>query len=56
MRDQFFLLHPFTEAARNWVAEHIPDDAQLFGEAVVIEHRYIGDIVRGIVADGLEVA
>lgn len=50
-----FLLRPLTEAARDWVAEHIPADAQTFGDAIVIEHRYIGDIVDGAQRDGLTV-
>jgi len=50
-----FLLHPLTTAARAWIAEHLPEDAQTFGRATVVEHRYISDIVAGIKADGLEV-
>jgi hypothetical protein len=49
-----FLLHPHTQAAQDWISEHIPPDAQRFGSAVVIEHRYICDIVDGIHVDGLE--
>ena len=51
-----FLLRPITPSAFEWVREHIPDDAQYFGNAVVVEHRYIEDIVDGIQNDGLEVA
>jgi hypothetical protein len=47
-----FLLRPNTAAARQWIEDHIPDDAQKFGGAVVVEHRYIADIVQGIVNDG----
>jgi hypothetical protein len=50
-----YLLRPLTEAASGWIGEHIPADAQVFGEAVVVEHRYIGDIVKGIQGDGLKV-
>jgi hypothetical protein len=50
-----FLLRPLSDAARDWISEHIPDDAQVFGEAVVVEHRYIGEIVNGARADGLVV-
>jgi len=49
------LLRPLTDAAKTWVGEHIPDDAQWFGNAVAVEHRFIEPIVVGIVADGLEV-
>ena len=50
-----FLLRPHTQAAQDWISEHIPPDAQRFGNAVVIEHRYICDIVDGIRADAFEV-
>ena len=47
------LLYPLTDAARDWVAVHIPEDAQRFGNAIVVEHRYIFDIIDGATADGL---
>ena len=50
-----YLLRPLTDAAREWVAEHIPEDAQYLGDAVAVEHRYIADIVSGIRNDGLTV-
>jgi hypothetical protein len=48
-----FLLRPHTKAAQAWIEEHIPEDAQFFGNAVVVEHRYICDIIDGILNDGL---
>lgn len=50
-----YLLRPVTPRAREWVTTHLPDDAQTWGDAIVVEHRYIADIVNGIVNDGLEV-
>jgi hypothetical protein len=50
-----FLLIPETDAARTWVEANLPDDALTFGRGVVVEHRYIADIVAGIQGDGLEV-
>ena len=50
-----YLLHPRTRAARTWVAEHLPADATWFGGAIVVEHRYIGDIAEGARADELVV-
>jgi hypothetical protein len=50
-----FLLRPLTPAAESWIHEHIPEDAQYFGNSVVVEHRYIADIVAGIQDDGLVV-
>jgi len=57
VRDEgsIFLLVPVTPAGQEWVDEHIPADAQTFGKAIVVEHRYIADIVNGALADGLEV-
>ena len=51
-----FLLQPLTPAATSWIQENLPEDHMTFGSAVVVEHRYIADIVRGAIADGLEVA
>jgi hypothetical protein len=51
-----FLLLPLTEAGKGWVEEHIPEDAMTWGEAIVVEHRYIRDIAEGILTDGLTVA
>jgi hypothetical protein len=48
-----FLLTPLTDAACTWLDEHLPEDAQWFGNGVVVEHRYIADIVQGIFNDGL---
>lgn len=50
-----FLLRGMTEAGHAWLKEHIGDDAQTFGGAIVVEHRFIADIVAGACADGLEV-
>lgn len=51
-----FLLNPVSEAAKAWVADHIPEDAQWLGPRVAVEHRYIGAIIEGIQGDGLSVA
>jgi hypothetical protein len=43
-----FLLEPLTDAARAWAAEHISADAIRFGPAIVVDHRWIADIITGI--------
>ena len=48
-----YLVDWLTAKGKAWIAENLPDDAQRMGESVVVEHRYIGDIVRGMVDDGL---
>ncbi len=48
-----FLLFPLTQRAHSWIEEHLPEDVQWFGNAVVIEHRYIWTILDGIQDAGL---
>ena len=50
-----FMVNPMTPAAKEWISEHIPDDAQYFGRALIVEHRYIDDIIEGMRGDGLMV-
>ena len=52
-----FLLKPLTPSATSWVEEHIGQDNgyQPYYPTVVIEHRYVADIVAGIQNDGLAV-
>jgi hypothetical protein len=61
--DTIYLLRPLTAAGSDWIDEHIVGDASLdpgnevtfFGGAVVVEHRYIQNIVQGAMGDGLKV-
>jgi len=50
-------LEPRTEAGRDWIDENIgPDNGyQPYYPTVLVEHRYVRDVVAGMVADGLEV-
>ena len=52
-----FLLKPLTSSATSWLEEHIGQDNgfQPYWPTVVVEHRYIADIVEGIQNDGLAV-
>ena len=50
-----YLLRPISPAAFFWIEEHLPEDHLTFAGSVVVEHRYIADIVRGAIADGLVV-
>jgi hypothetical protein len=52
-----FLLRPLTESARIWIDDHIgPGNGyQPQYPTILVEHRYIADIVRGAIADGLAV-
>ena len=51
-----FLLFPLSQSAQSWVEEHLPTDAQWFGNAVVIVHRYVWAILEAIQNDGLAVS
>jgi hypothetical protein len=52
-----FLLTPHSESARNWIEENIgrTNGFQPYWPTVVVEHRYIADIVDGIRNDGFTV-
>lgn len=50
-----YLLRPTSRRGQRWVDEHISDDRQEWAGAIVVEHRYIGDLVQGAIADGLAV-
>jgi len=50
-----FLFRLNTQAATEWVEEHVQSDAQFFGDALVVEHRYARDLATAAVADGLAV-
>ena len=51
------LLRPISSSARHWVEKHIGRDNgfQPYFPTVVIEHRYVRDIIVGIQHDGLAV-
>lgn len=49
---KILLFHLLTQAAKDWVAEHVSDDAQFFGDALVVEDRYAGGLAAGMVNEG----
>lgn len=53
-----FLLRPLNSVAKDWMDEHLPMDSpetQFWGDAIVIEPRYVPDIVFGARGEGLVV-
>ena len=42
-----------SQAAENWIEEYLPEDRMYFGDAVVVEPRYILNIVFGMKDAGL---
>ena len=47
------LFRPLTKAAREWLEENVQEDAQWFGDALVVEHCYAGAFAVGLVNAGL---
>lgn len=51
-----FILTPKTDLGRTWIKEHLPSDHLNWGrDGVVVEHRFIADIVNGAQQDELTV-
>jgi hypothetical protein len=50
-----FLLRPISPAAFAWIEERLPRDRSAFGNAVVVEPRYVWAILVGLQDDGLVV-
>jgi len=51
-----FLVIPHTDTGREWLADHIAEDAQWWCGGAVVEPRYVEDILVGAQDDGLRVA
>jgi hypothetical protein len=50
-----FLLRPVSPSAFAWIEDHLPPDRLTFGNAVVIEPKYVWVILVGLQDDGLVV-
>ena len=50
-----FLFGLMTERAKNWVRDHVSDDALWFGPSLAVDRRYALDIANGMIDAGLEV-
>jgi hypothetical protein len=49
-----YLFHLQTRAAQEWVKGNLGDEGhQWFGGALVVEPRFVGDLLQGLRADGL---
>ena len=49
-----WLFTPLTPAALQFLSKHIQDDAQYFGDSLVVEHRYVEDLLLGLTEQGLK--
>ncbi len=50
------LFHLNTDEAKGWVEDNVEGDSQFFGSALVVEHRYVDNLIYGMTEDGLSVA
>lgn len=50
-----FLVRPQNEPAREHLAENVQEDAQWFGDALVVEHRYARDLAAALEDNGYTV-
>jgi squalene cyclase len=48
-----FTFCPLTTRAKEWIEENVQDDAQWFGHALVVEHRYAWGLAQGLKDAGL---
>ncbi len=49
------LVKPLTRGASEWISEHGPHQSQWLGPALILEHRYIAELLNRMVEDGLQV-
>ena len=52
------LLRPISTHGADWIEQNIlnvNEEAQTFGAALVVEPRYVADVVAGMRADGLKI-
>jgi hypothetical protein len=49
------LVRPLTRGASEWINKHVPSQSQWFGPALLLEHRYIAELLDRMVEDGLRV-
>jgi hypothetical protein len=48
-----FLFEPLTVAAKQWIDENVQPNAQWFGNALVVEHRYAAGLAAAMREAGL---
>jgi hypothetical protein len=48
-----FLFTPITPRAKQWIAANVQSEAQWFGQALVVEHRYALGLAVGMRDAGL---
>ena len=51
-----FVFCPLTSRAKEWIDQNVQSDAQWFGNALVVEHRYAWGLAEGMKDEGLVLA
>lgn len=51
-----YLFQPLTPRAKEWIAKNVQPDAQWFGNALVVEHRYAAGLAAAMREAGLVLA
>lgn len=49
------LVRPQSDEAREWIEEHVDPLAQWFGSALVVEPRYLIQLLEGMAEGGLSI-
>lgn len=58
VRDEgsIIILMPNSDEAKQWVTDHIDENATWFSRGVVIEHRYAQDIIDAILSTDMNIS
>ena len=51
---EIFLFCPLTQEAKQWIAEHVEENAMWFSHALMVEHRFAWALAVGMKDAGLE--
>jgi hypothetical protein len=55
-RGTLYTFCPLTLRAKEWIDEHVQNERQWFGHALMVEHRYAWGLAQGMKDDGLVLA
>lgn len=51
-----YLVTPHSDQGREWIEGHVSEDALWYSSGLVVEPRYVEDLIGGMEGDGLIVA
>jgi len=50
------LVRPLTKDVDEWLHEHVDPEAQWFGKALVVEPRYLPNLLNGMIDEGFVIS